>query len=226
MVTTVYIVRHCEALGNVEGDFQGSTDFDISEKGSRQLEKLSERFKNINVDVIYSSPLKRAYKTALACTKYNNLTIITDNELAELNGGLMECKPWSSLDELFPEEYSVWNSNFALFSAPEGESVRDVYKRMVNAFNRIIAANKGKEIVIFSHGCAIRILMCYIKGIPLEQIDKVLWCDNTAISCISVDDNGKISIIFENDYTHIMNDETTTVNRMWWGDQEKTNRVY
>ncbi len=220
MVTTIYIVRHCEAEGNVKGVFQGSTDFDISEKGRRQLDKLAERFKNINLDVIYSSPLKRAYSTACACNRDKKLPIICCNELAEINGGLMEGESWNQLDTLFPEEYTLWNNNFSLFAAPNGESVRDVYNRMSDIFIKICSENKGKNIGIFSHGCAIRILMCYIKGYPLERINDVLWCDNTAINCIVVNDDGKIEIKYENDYTHIKNDVSTAANRMWWGNQE------
>lgn len=218
-MTTVYIVRHCEAEGNVQGIFQGSTDFDVSEKGIKQLDKLAERFKNIPLDVVYSSPLKRAYRTAEAGVRYNKLPIICDNGLAEINGGKMEGKPWVRLDELFPNEYSSWNSNFADFWPPDGESVREVYERISKAFMNIVNENRNRKIGIFSHGCAIRILMCYIKGIPIERIDEVLWCDNTAINCIIITENGKMTIEYENDYTHIMNDAEAAVNHMWWGEQ-------
>lgn len=219
-MTTVYIVRHCEAMGNVIGVFQGNTDFDISEKGKRQLDKLSERFKSIRLDAAYSSPLRRAYATAEACVKHSNISITVDDRLAEINGGSMEGKSWEKLDVLFPVEYSFWKNNFADFSAPEGESVRDVYGRISDSFINIINKNKGNTIGIFSHGCAIRILMCFIKGIPIERIDEVLWSDNTAITCVVIDDYGKMKIKFENDYSHIKNDSSTEANHMWWGEQK------
>ena len=46
-MTEIYMVRHCEAMGNVKRLFQGSSDFDISEIGAKQLEYLKNRFKNI-----------------------------------------------------------------------------------------------------------------------------------------------------------------------------------
>ena len=220
MVTTVYIVRHCEAEGNVKGVFQGKTDFDISEKGRKQLEKLSERFKDIKLDVAYSSPLKRAYQTAEAALKYQKLYINCDERLAEINGGIMEGKPWGRLDELFPDEYHYWKEDFSKFHAPHGESVSEVYNRVRKSFINITNENKGKSIGIFSHGCAIRILMCYIKNIPLERIDEVLWSDNTAITCVEITETGSISVLYENDYAHIMNDADTAANHMWWGEQK------
>lgn len=66
MVTMVYLVRHCEALGNAMGTIQGSTDCDISPKGALQLEKLGQRCLSIPFDAVYSLPLIRALKTARA----------------------------------------------------------------------------------------------------------------------------------------------------------------
>ncbi len=219
MVTTVYIIRHCEAQGNLTGVFQGSTDFDISPKGEKQLEKLAERCKSINFDIAYSSPLVRACKTARAALKYSNAQLITDSGLAEINGGDMEGKPWNRLGELFPAEYLLWDNKFCDFSAPNGESVRAVYERISKTFQKTVDMNKGRSIGIFSHGCAIRILMCYIKGIPLERIDEVKWTDNTSITCVDINDDGTMNVRYENDYSHIMNDESTSANRMWWGEQ-------
>lgn len=217
MVTTIYIIRHCEAEGNLTGVFQGSTDFDISPKGEKQLEKLAERCKGIRFDAVYSSPLIRALKTARAALIYSETDIIIDDGLAEINGGDMECKPWNKLDELFPTEYSCWKENFCDFGAPNGETAKEVYDRITASFRNIINMNEGRSIGIFSHGCAIRILMCYIKGIPLERIDEVKWTDNTSITCVDIDERGVMNIRYENDYSHIMNDDSTTANRMWWG---------
>ena len=220
MVTRIYIVRHCEAEGNVTGVFQGKTDFDISEKGKKQLKKLAERFKDIKLDVVYSSPLKRAFLTAEAVIEHKSLAITIDERLSEIDGGDMEGKPWSNLDVLFPNEYYFWKNDFSKFYPTNGESVSDVYNRISEAFDEIVDLNRGKAIGIFSHGCAIRILMCYIKGIPLERIEEVLWSDNTAITCVEVNEAGEKTIVYENDYVHIMNDYETKANRMWWGEQK------
>ena len=65
-MTRVILVRHCEAQGNTDGTFQGRTDCDISGNGETQLELVALRCRNMPIDVIYSSPLKRAYRTAEA----------------------------------------------------------------------------------------------------------------------------------------------------------------
>ena len=59
----LYLVRHGESTYNIDGIIQplGS---ELSEKGKEQAKFLAARFKNIPVDIIISSPLKRAKQTA------------------------------------------------------------------------------------------------------------------------------------------------------------------
>ena len=61
-MTRIYIVRHCETVGNIKKIFQGLTDLDITELGSRQLEALSKRFEAIPLDKVFASPLLRTRK--------------------------------------------------------------------------------------------------------------------------------------------------------------------
>lgn len=85
----LYLVRHCESLGNHENIFQGQLDLDISATGEKQLALLALRFRNIPIDAVYSSPLKRAYKTAEAVDLYHSLPIIKLPELMEVDVGAL-----------------------------------------------------------------------------------------------------------------------------------------
>ena len=93
-MTNIYMVRHCEAMGNVKRLFQGSTDLDISETGEKQLEYLKRRFEEIKLDRVYTSPLIRAYKTALAIIGERNLKPEINDGLREMSGGIVEGKPF------------------------------------------------------------------------------------------------------------------------------------
>ena len=216
LVTTVYIVRHCEAEGNLLGEFQGSKDCDITEKGKLQLLKLRERLKDVHFDAVYSSPLKRAVKTARAGAG-ENADIIILEDLREINGGDFEGKKWRDLPVLYPREFDLWQNDFGNFKAPKGESVSDVYNRMSKAFIKIVSENKGKTVGIFTHGCSIRTLLTYIKGLPSERVSETDWSDNTAISCVEISENGEMSLLYENDSRHIENDEATAACKRYWG---------
>lgn len=217
MVTTVYLIRHCEALGNAMGTIQGSTDCDVSPKGALQLEKMAERCRSIPFDAVYSSPLIRAVKTAKAAVGDRPIPILIEDDLRELHFGLMDGKRYDELGTLFPREYELFQKDFGHFRAPRGESVAEVYERMSRAFERIVRENRGKAVGIFSHGAALRALLAYLRGFPYERAGEACRMGNTAISCVQVDENGRKTVLFENDYEHIQQDERTAVYRMWWG---------
>ena len=107
MVTRVYLIRHAEAMGNINETFQGRTDENITEKGYKQLAELSKRFKEISIDKIYSSPLIRTRETAKAVNKHHGIDIIYDERLIEINGGVWEGKSWADLPTLYPVEFNL-----------------------------------------------------------------------------------------------------------------------
>lgn len=219
MVTSLYLIRHCEAQGNIKEIFQGHTDGDITEKGEMQLEKLSLRCKEIPFDIIYTSPLIRAYKTAQAVNKFHNCKIIEEKGLIEIFGGDMEGHKWSDLPYLFPDIYSDWKNNFASFVAPNGEAVCDVYKRMSKTALHLAKENKGKSLALVSHGGAIFTFLAYATGIPASEISgKNFWCENTSISRIDInfiENNIKINPIYINSFEHL-NDIDTMPHKMFW----------
>ena len=65
-MTRIILVRHCEAAGNLNRRFQGHTDAEVTENGKKQLELLALRMRNVKIDYLYSSPLKRAVSEAYA----------------------------------------------------------------------------------------------------------------------------------------------------------------
>ena len=89
-MTKIYLFRHCEAEGNHRRVFQGHINTDVTELGAKQLDVLAERFRDIHIDKIYSSPLLRAMKTAEAAARYHDLEVIPYDNLIELNGGVLE----------------------------------------------------------------------------------------------------------------------------------------
>lgn len=208
MVTKIYLVRHGEAEGNVEEFFQGQIDTSLTEKGRKQLEFLADRFKNIKIDKIYSSPLKRAYNTAIAINKYHNLKIIKDDKLKEIDAGLFEEIPWKDLPEKYPQALEKWENTMYDFIAPNGEKMTDVYERMKTEVSKIAEENPNKTICICSHGCALRNFLSYVEFGTIKKIRNVGWSDNTAVSFIEYSD-GRWKLIYKNDSSHLPEDMGT-----------------
>jgi len=215
MVTTIYLVRHCEARGNIDREFHGSFDSDISDNGREQLRRLSERFRDIPLDALYSSPLRRARLTAEAVNLHHNLPIVFDERLKELNGGLWERNKWAELPQLFPESSEAWGSRPHEFEAPEGETMRQLYDRMKAALCDIAAAHEGQTVAVASHGCAIRNALAWGLTGDIVRLGDIPWCDNTAVSVFRFED-GKVSVTLYNDSSHLDAETSTLEKQNWW----------
>ena len=216
MNTTLYIVRHCEARGNIDRIFHGHTDSDISDKGAAQLERLSERFKEIHLDAVYASPLRRTRLTAAAVNKYHDLPVHIHPGLIEIHGGYMEGRPWSEFPETHPEDARRWNMEPHLFVPEGGEAMADVFDRIWRAVTEIAAAEAGRTIAVASHGCAIRNLLCRAKGWPIQRLAEEPWCDNTGVSILEFDDAGGCRVLLENDISHLDEGMSTLAGQKWW----------
>lgn len=220
MVTTVYLIRHAQAEGNEKRLFQGHYNGAVSEMGWKQLEQLAEYGKKLPIDAVYSSPLDRAMETAKAVNKYHNHPIRVRDGLIEINGGDWEGVPWERFPLDFPEENEAWENQPWRFSAPNGETMAEVYQRIVEAILEIVKENPGKTVAVVSHGCAIRNFLTFAKGLPVEGIAQTGWCDNTAVSKIEFDEALKPKLIYENDTSHLAEETKTFSRQKWWKQYE------
>lgn len=200
----IYVVRHCEAAGNTAQVFQGSTDSDISELGKTQLEFLKERFKNIHIDKAFSSPLKRAYLTAVAAVESKGIEVKKDPRFSEIDGGIIEGMPFGEIFKNHGALEHCWENHPENFAPQGGESMRQVYDRIWQGIEAIAKDpdNDGKTILVASHGAAIRTLLCRVVLGAIERLNEMKWSDNTAVSLLIFDENG-VRAEFINDSSHV-----------------------
>lgn len=202
-MTSVYFVRHAQAVANITGYCYGISECDVTDGGKDQLLKLSERFKDIPIDVIYTSPMKRTLATAKAANKYHEVPLIEEKGLIEIDTGVWEMKRWDDLERMFPEEFETWTLRPHLWSTTGGETMVDVYNRMRKTIENIVRDNKDKTVVVVSHACALRNYFCVAKGIPHEGLNDVELMSNTGVSFVEYDDDLHCKVIFENDTSHL-----------------------
>lgn len=83
----IYIIRHGQTDWNINGRYGGRIDVPLNEYGIEQAKQIREELKNINFDVVFSSPLIRAYTTAqIVC----DIDIIKDDRIIERSNGDLE----------------------------------------------------------------------------------------------------------------------------------------
>ncbi len=93
--------------------------------------------------------------------------------------------------------------------------------RMKSCVDRIAGEHPGKTVCIATHGCAIRNFLCYAGGKPIEELNSVEWCDNTAVSVVEYDDSFVPHIVSQNDASHLNPEVSTFEKQDWWRPEKK-----
>jgi len=145
MKTLIYIVRHGESLGNATHTYLGHTDLDLSERGHKQARVTAEHLKDVKLDAIYSSDLKRAHNTALPHAVLRGMPVIDSVALRELNIGDWEGLKVDDLIKYHYEDFVVgWQQNFGTFTVPGGERVMGGAERFYSACTHC-KASRGRH---------------------------------------------------------------------------------
>ena len=202
-MTRIYIVRHCEAVGNIKRIFQGHTDLDITELGAKQLEALQNRFGDIKLDRVFSSPLIRAKKTGLAIIGEKNIPLEINDGLIEINGGVIEGKEYAVVYNQFPDFKEMWTNHPEDFAPENGETMLQAYERIWETVLNIAKENKGKTIACATHGGVTRCLNCRLVKNDISKMNEIPFGYNTAVTLIEFDDNLNFKVIFYDDASHI-----------------------
>lgn len=200
-MTTVYFIRHGTTENNIAGRFQGRSDIPLGEKGRKQAACLGERFADVALDAVYTSPLQRAYQTAQGVCAKLLLEPICCDGLREIDGGVLEGRTNEENIRDYPDVMRTFREQPANFAPPHGESAKQVHDRVMHAIEEIVSKEQGKRIAIVSHGFA---LLCSIGslGISFDQLPPRILA-NASVSCIRFAEDGSYEIVFWNDQSHL-----------------------
>lgn len=107
-----YIFRHGQSTFNTLGKVQGHTNSSIlTDLGKKQALTVGQRLIDKNIDVIITSPLKRALETAEICNQLLKKPIVIDDAFIEVNVGEIEGLHHTEVSDKFGEKYDRWRSN-------------------------------------------------------------------------------------------------------------------
>ena len=165
------LVRHGETLLNRENRVQGTTDVKLSDYGRMQAEKLAESLKSEPIERIVSSPLKRAYETARAISKFHGVMIEADRDLQEMNHGDFENLTIQELREKHISILRQWESDPASIVMPNGESLHDLQRRAWGAIEGI--TKSARNTIVVTHNMTIRTILCKIQDLDMLHIRKM-----------------------------------------------------
>lgn len=159
----ILFIRHGQTDWNVQKKVQGKADIELNENGIEQAKSTSEKLKNEKIDIIISSPLKRAKKTAEIINQTLKCPIIYEDGIAERDFGEFEGKKRIDFDF---EGFWSYKKNLKYDRA---ENIRDFFDRIYTTLDEIVEKYEGKNILIVSHGGVSIPIRCYFNGIPDQE---------------------------------------------------------
>ena len=193
------LVRHGETPFNRERKVQGITDMELNDSGLRQAHQLALALKDHEIHQIYSSPLKRACKTAEAINQFHNVPIHRRSGLMEMDQGDFEGLSFKELMACEKDFLRKWIADPAMTKMPNGESFIEVQERAWNAIEDIIMQDENALVV--SHNFTIAAILCKIKCVDLSLFRDS--CVETASKTIVQFTNGVGKIGLFNDRSHL-----------------------
>ena len=163
-MTEIILARHGETEWNVAEVFRGRIDIELNETGVRQAELLAEYLKGVNIDAVYSSPLRRALNTAEMIAGYHKLEVEITPGLIDCNFGQWQGLHLQEVKDRYKELYAQWIKNPHLIQMPDGETLSGVRERALAVVNGVVAKHKG-TVVLVSHRVVNKVLICALLGL-------------------------------------------------------------
>lgn len=194
------LIRHGETEYNFENRYCGFSDPPLNTKGIWQSKRLANRLKSLKIDKIYSSDLRRAYQTAKIIFK-NNL-IEKSESFREVNFGIFEGLRYEEILKVYPELYKDWIDNPVKVKIPNGESLKNLSKRVKEKLSSIFSQYKDKTIAVVTHGGPIRVILCDALKYNLEMF----WQIKQQPGALNIIDDVETSlpvVVKMNDVSHL-----------------------
>ncbi len=180
MIKNLYLLRHAQSEYNEKGIFQGRLDSDLTPLGFVQARLVAQELSDKGIEIIYSSPQRRAYKTALAVADVLGLEVIVDERIREMSFGEYEGRHFWRLMEEEGELLRAWLSNPVKNPLPTQEDMES-FKNRVESFLMDILQERHTSILIVAHGGTLHAIVCLSLGLGLENLWNI-HMDNTGIT--------------------------------------------
>lgn len=148
-------------------------DVELNALGRRQAEAIASSFRDEDLRVVYSSPLRRAFETARLVAEAHGLTVVTDERLKELNQGALEGLTYEMMRAKHADLLKEWREKPATLKLPGGESMEELQARCWDFVQGLPQEHQNDTILVVSHGFAIRSILCKIIGLDLNNFRRM-----------------------------------------------------
>jgi len=200
--TTTILLRHGDTQLSPEHRFSGMRDLPLSDSGIRQAQAAACRLATgVPVDAVVSSPLRRAFDTAVIAAAKLGLTAVINDDLRETDFGEWEGLTLAEVQQRWPAAAAAWRHDPEQ-APPGGESFADVAHRVEKACDRLLRDHDGRTVLVVSHVTPIKIMLCRALDVPLGTIYR-LYLGSACINEIQWYGDGFTAVHCVNDTSHL-----------------------
>ena len=199
-MTEIIIARHGQTEWNVGEVFRGRIDIELDETGVKQAELLAKYLSGREIDAVYSSPLKRALKTAEAIAGYHQLDVEIAPGLIDFSYGKWQGLPHQEVKDRYKELYTEWITNPHQAKMPDGESLDDARERVLAVVDEVTARYEG-TVVLVAHRVVNKVLICALLGLDNAHFWNIKQ-DTCGITTFAYE-NGRLILTEHNNISYL-----------------------
>jgi len=198
-MTEIILIRHGETEWNVAEIFRGRIDIELNQTGIKQAELLAEYLSEVKIEAVYSSPLKRALRTAEIIASYHQIKVEIAPGLIDFDYGEWQGLPHQEVKDKYQELYAEWLKNPHQVKIPAGESLDDVRERAIGVVDNVIR-HEG-TVALVSHRVVNKVLICALLGLDNSHFWNIK--QDTCGTTIFNYENGRFTLIKHNDTSYL-----------------------
>jgi probable phosphomutase (TIGR03848 family) len=168
-VSVLLLIRH--AVTDTTGKRLSAPGLTLSERGREQAAALAERLRDLRLEAIYSSPLRRCLETAAPLAEAAGLEVRTDEGFRDTEYGEWSGRPLAQVART-----KLWRALHQRPSSvrfPGGETLSEVQARTVGAIDAIVAAHPRGLVAVFAHADVVKLALMHVGGMHVDVIDRV-----------------------------------------------------
>lgn len=156
--TRIIALRHGETAWNVDTRIQGHLDIPLNDTGHWQGQRLGQALAGEGISAVYASDLSRAWDTAQYVARASGAPLTVEPALRERGFGSFEGRTFAEIEADTPELARRWRQRDPHFAPQGGESLVQLYERVVTAAERLAARHPGELIALVGHGGVMDVL--------------------------------------------------------------------
>ncbi|GHU69352.1 hypothetical protein FACS1894184_13260 [Clostridia bacterium] len=179
----LYYARHGETAWNAQNRILGVTDISLNKTGVAQAQALAEQVAQLgDIDVIITSPLKRARETASIVAAVLMKPVVIENRLTEWNYGKYEGVDRMGTYDQSKPAFQAAKLGFCERVGETGESLLQLAHRVYSVLDDIPVLYSGQNPLLITHGGVCRVLETYYKSMTTAEFSEY-FSSNCEMRC-------------------------------------------